>query len=186
MAVTTVAQFAEQLKRPTAALIEQLASAGVPKQSPDDALTDADKERLLEYLRNAHGTAAGGERKNITITRKSTTEIKQADSSGRNRTIQVDRFDGRDNIFTGRTVYMVDQNDRIVGASVYDGMRRLVLETTITVGASGEPLSVSITRYDANTRVVLGSDSISEASKAVTYLNTNLLGYDLRSSLQVR
>ncbi|MCP5283940.1 MAG: translation initiation factor IF-2 [Burkholderiaceae bacterium] len=90
MAVTTVAQFAEQLKRPTAALIEQLASAGVPKQSPDDALTDADKERLLEYLRNAHGTAAGGERKKITITRKSTTEIKQADSSGRNRTIQVE------------------------------------------------------------------------------------------------
>lgn len=103
-----------------------------------------------------------------------------------NRTIQVDRFDGRDNIFTGRTVYLVDQNDRIVGASVYDGMRRLVLETTITVGTSGEPLSVSVTRYDANTRVVLGSDSISEASKAVTYLNTNLLGYDLRGSLQVR
>lgn len=103
-----------------------------------------------------------------------------------NRTIQVDRFDGRDNIFTGRTVYMVDQSDRIVGASVYDGMRRLVLETTITVSASGEPLSVSITRYDANTRVAIGSNSITEASKAVTYLNTNLLGYDLRSSLQVR
>ncbi|MBI1271833.1 dephospho-CoA kinase [bacterium] len=103
-----------------------------------------------------------------------------------NRTIQVDRFDGRDNIFTGRTVYLVDQNDRIVGASVYDGMRRLVLETTITVSASGEPLSVSITSYDANTRVAIGINSITEASKAVTYLNTNLLGYDLRSSLQVR
>ncbi len=90
MAVTTVAQFAEQLKRPTAALIEQLASAGVPKKSPDDALTDADKERLLEYLRSSHGTAAGAERKKITITRKSTTEIKQADASGKARTIQVE------------------------------------------------------------------------------------------------
>ncbi|RVT48371.1 translation initiation factor IF-2 [Rubrivivax albus] len=89
MAVTTVAQFAEQLKRPTAALIEQLASAGVPKKSPDDALTDADKERLLEYLRSAHGTS-GAERKKITITRKSTSEIKQADSSGKARTIQVE------------------------------------------------------------------------------------------------
>nr|HMQ73185.1 translation initiation factor IF-2 associated domain-containing protein [Rubrivivax sp.] len=89
MAVTTVAQFAEQLKRPTAALIEQLASAGVPKKSADDALTEADKERLLEFLRSAHGTA-GTQRKKITLTRKSTSEIKQADASGKARTIQVE------------------------------------------------------------------------------------------------
>jgi translation initiation factor IF-2 len=89
MAVTTVAQFAEQLKRPTAALIEQLASAGVAKQSPDDALTDADKERLLDFLRSSHGTV-GAERKKITLVRKTNTEIKQADSSGKARTIQVE------------------------------------------------------------------------------------------------
>ncbi|MDE2275147.1 MAG: translation initiation factor IF-2 associated domain-containing protein, partial [Burkholderiales bacterium] len=90
MAVTTVAQFAAQLGRPTTALIEQLQSAGVTKQSPEDALTDADKERLLDFLRNAHGTTAGAERKKITLTRKTSTEIKQADSSGRARTIQVE------------------------------------------------------------------------------------------------
>lgn len=89
MAVTTVAQFAQQLNRPTTALLEQLQSAGVPKKSPDDALTDADKERLLEFLRNSHGTG-GAERKKITLTRKSTTEIKQADASGKARTIQVE------------------------------------------------------------------------------------------------
>jgi translation initiation factor IF-2 len=89
MAVTTVAQFAQQLNRPTAALLEQLQSAGVPKRSPEDALTDADKERLLDFLRNAHGTA-GADRKKITLTRKSTTEIKQADASGKARTIQVE------------------------------------------------------------------------------------------------
>ena len=90
MAVTTVAQFAAQLGRPTTALIEQLQSAGVTKQSPDDALTDSDKERLLSFLRTAHGTAVGGERKKITITKKTSTEIKQADASGRARTIQVE------------------------------------------------------------------------------------------------
>jgi translation initiation factor IF-2 len=90
MAVMTVAQFAAQLGRPTSALIEQLASAGVAKGSPDDSLTEADKERLLEFLRNAHGTAAGAERKKITLTRKTSTEIKQADASGRARTIQVE------------------------------------------------------------------------------------------------
>ena len=89
MAVTTVAQLAAELNRPAATLLEQLQSAGVPKASPDDALTEADKERLLDHLRHAHGSA-GGDRKKITLTRKSTTEIKQADASGKARTIQVE------------------------------------------------------------------------------------------------
>ncbi|MFN7482562.1 MAG: translation initiation factor IF-2 [Betaproteobacteria bacterium] len=90
MAVTTVAQLAQQLNRQPAALLEQLQSAGVSKQSPDDALTEADKERLLEFLRQSHGTAGGAERKKITIVKKTSTEIKQADASGRARTIQVE------------------------------------------------------------------------------------------------
>ncbi|WP_309626492.1 translation initiation factor IF-2, partial [Methylibium sp.] len=89
MAVTTVAQFAAELDRPATALLEQLHSAGVKKASTDDALTDGDKERLLDYLRTAHGTGSG-ERKKITLTKKSTTEIKQADASGKARTIQVE------------------------------------------------------------------------------------------------
>jgi translation initiation factor IF-2 len=89
MAVTTVAQFAAELNRPVGTLLEQLQSAGVAKKSLDDALTDTDKERLLDYLRSAHGTA-GVERKKITLTRKSTSEIKQADASGKARTIQVE------------------------------------------------------------------------------------------------
>ncbi|NUP85664.1 MAG: translation initiation factor IF-2 associated domain-containing protein, partial [Burkholderiaceae bacterium] len=89
MAVTTVAQFAAELNRPAGTLLEQLQSAGVAKKSPDDALTETDKERLLDYLRSAHGTA-GAERKKITLTRKSTSEIKQADASGKARTIQVE------------------------------------------------------------------------------------------------
>ena len=88
MAVTTVAQLATELNRPAAALLEQLESAGVPKKSASETLTEADKERLLEFLRNAHGTA-GTERKKITLVRKSTSEIKQADASGKARTIQV-------------------------------------------------------------------------------------------------
>lgn len=90
MAVTTVAQLAAELNRSAAALLEQLQSAGVAKKSTDDALTESDKERLLDFLRTAHGTAAGAERKKITLTRKSTSEIKQADSSGKARTIQVE------------------------------------------------------------------------------------------------
>ena len=90
MAVMTVAQLATQLGRPSTALLEQLQSAGVAKQSPDDALTETDKERLLDFLRTSHGTVVGSERKKITLTKKTSTEIKQADASGRARTIQVE------------------------------------------------------------------------------------------------
>ena len=90
MASTTVAQLASELNRSAAALLEQLQSAGVSKASTDDALTESDKERLLDHLRATHGTVPGAERKKITLTRKSTSEIKQADSSGKARTIQVE------------------------------------------------------------------------------------------------
>jgi translation initiation factor IF-2 len=89
MAVTTVAQFATELNRPASTLLEQLQHAGVNKASAGDALTDADKERLLAYLRTAHGTHSA-DRKKITITKKSTSEIKQADATGKARTIQVE------------------------------------------------------------------------------------------------
>ncbi len=88
MPATTVAQFAAELNRPAATLIEQLSAAGVVKRSADEALSDADKARLLEHLRSAHGTGPV-ERKKISITRKTNTEIKQADATGKARTIQV-------------------------------------------------------------------------------------------------
>ncbi|NCT83943.1 MAG: translation initiation factor IF-2 [Comamonadaceae bacterium] len=89
MAVTTVAQFAAELSKPAGTLLEQLQAAGVKKSSVDDSLSESDKERLLDHLRSAHGTA-GTERKKITLVKKSTTEIKQADASGKARTIQVE------------------------------------------------------------------------------------------------
>jgi translation initiation factor IF-2 len=89
MSSTTVADFASELNKPTSLLLEQLASAGVQKSAGTDALSDADKHKLLSYLQASHGSATG-ERKKITLTKKSTTEIKQADATGRARTIQVE------------------------------------------------------------------------------------------------
>ena len=89
MSITTVSEFANELRRPTEALLEQLKSAGVPKAAASDTLTDADKHKLLAFLQGSHGAAAP-ERKKITLVKKQTTEIKQADASGRARTIQVE------------------------------------------------------------------------------------------------
>ena len=89
MSSNTVAEFAAELGKPTSVLLEQLSSAGVSKRAGNDMLTESDKQKLLGYLQAAHGTATG-ERKKITLTKKSTSEIKQADATGRARTIQVE------------------------------------------------------------------------------------------------
>ncbi len=89
MSSNTVAEFAAELNKPTSLLLEQLASAGVHKDAGTDPLSESDKQHLLNYLKASHGTASG-ERKKITLTKKSTTEIKQADASGRARSIQVE------------------------------------------------------------------------------------------------
>jgi len=88
MTSTTVAQFAAELKMPADVLLEQLKSAGVSKTSEADAVTEADKGKLLESLRKAHGSESG--QKKITLTRKQTSEIKQAGPGGRARTVQVE------------------------------------------------------------------------------------------------
>ena len=88
MALMTVSQFATELKMPAPALLEQLAKAGVSKQESDDTLSEQDKTRLLDYLRKSHGDTVP--KAKITLTRKQTTEIKAADSTGKARTIQVE------------------------------------------------------------------------------------------------
>src|SRR5450830_511088 len=90
MASNNVAQFATELKMPADLLLTQLRSAGVEKSSESDPLSKEDKDRLLEHLRRVRGAAPEGEKKKITLTRKETTEIKQADATGKSRTIQVE------------------------------------------------------------------------------------------------
>jgi translation initiation factor IF-2 len=90
MASNNVAQFATELKMPPDLLLTQLRAAGVEKSSTSDPLSKEDKDKLLGHLRRAHGVASDGEKKKISLTRKETTEIKQADSSGKSRTIQVE------------------------------------------------------------------------------------------------
>jgi len=88
MALTTIEKFATELKMPPGILLEQLTAAGVGGKKEGDKLSELDKTRLLDYLRKQHGGME--QKKKITLTRKQTTEIKAADSTGRARTIQVE------------------------------------------------------------------------------------------------
>ena len=89
MSLNTVAEFAKELHKSPQDLLEQLRAAGVAKKSASDALSDSDKQQLLGHLKNTSGVG-DGERKKITLTKRSTSEIKQADATGKARTIQVE------------------------------------------------------------------------------------------------
>jgi len=86
MGKMNVAQFAGELGLPVELLLEQLQSAGVAKQKDTDTISEQDKSQLLEHLRGAHGAG----KSKITLTRRETTAIKKADSTGKSRTIQVE------------------------------------------------------------------------------------------------
>lgn len=83
-----VDQFAKELGLPASLLLEQLRAAGVNKDEPNDTLSEQDKTQLLDYLRRVHG--AKEQKNKITLTRRETSEIKKADSTGKARTIQVE------------------------------------------------------------------------------------------------
>ena len=85
----TVAEFAAELHRPPEVLLSQLAAAGIAKLDSQALLSDSDKQKLLGHLKALHGTETG-ERKKISLTKKTISEIKQADATGKARTIQVE------------------------------------------------------------------------------------------------
>ncbi len=80
MPSNTVEKYAQELKSSAESVLEQLQSAGVQVKSIKDTITDADKNKLMQSVR--------GDK--ITLTRRKTSEIRQADGSGRSRTIQVE------------------------------------------------------------------------------------------------
>ena len=124
----SVSQFAAELKMPPTALIEQLAKAGVVKQSSSDMLTEQDKTHLLEFLRKSHGEIAP--KAKITLTRKQTSEIKAADSSGKARTIQVEVRKKR--TFVKREAEVVPEAAaEVVSETVPEVVPETVIETEI-------------------------------------------------------
>src|SRR5688572_3144240 len=96
MSDVTVAQFAEVLKVPVDRLLVQLESAGIPVSGPQALISDEAKLELLTHLRRAHGasepskTAGPAAPRKITLARKTQSELKQASTQGRARTVNVE------------------------------------------------------------------------------------------------
>ena len=90
MATMTVKTLAEELKRSTDEVLEQLRSIGIDKKAVTDTLTDKEKKELLDHIENPPAPTDAGARKKITLTKRETSEIRQSDSAGRTRTVQVE------------------------------------------------------------------------------------------------
>jgi translation initiation factor IF-2 len=96
MSDVTVAQFAEVLKVPVDRLLVQLESAGIQVEGPQALISDEAKLELLTHLRRAHGaaepskTAGAAAPRKITLARKSQSELRQATTQGRARTVNVE------------------------------------------------------------------------------------------------
>ncbi|BDW11276.1 translation initiation factor IF-2 [Polynucleobacter sp. SHI8] len=90
MATTTVKILAEELKRSTDNVLEQLRSIGIEKKELTDTLTDKEKKALLDHIEKTPAPTDASGRKKITLTKRETSEIRQSDSAGRTRTVQVE------------------------------------------------------------------------------------------------
>ena len=88
MAGVSVKQLAEVLNVSVDRLLDQLGKAGLPFSNEGDTVSDNEKQKLLDFLRDTHGGAesAAKEPKKITLKRKTVSELQQSSGTGRSAT----------------------------------------------------------------------------------------------------
>ena len=75
MAEVTVSQLAEVVGASVDRLLKQMSEAGLKHTSPDEAVTDVEKQQLLVYLKSLHGEKPR-ETEKITLRRKTVSTLK--------------------------------------------------------------------------------------------------------------
>jgi len=93
MSQVTVKQLSEVVGATVERLLEQLKDAGISVADGDSEITDEQKVKLLDHLRNSHGkkTAAASSKGKITLKRKSTASLKSSGSKAVNVEIRKKR-----------------------------------------------------------------------------------------------
>lgn len=93
MSQVTVKQLSEVVGAPVERLLEQLKDAGIVVDNGDSEITDEQKFKLLDHLRNSHGknTTTSTTKGKITLKRKSTASLKSSGSKAVNVEIRKKR-----------------------------------------------------------------------------------------------
>ena len=81
MAEVTVKDLAQTVGTPLERLLQQMQEAGLPQTSAEQRVSDEEKQKLLAFLKNAHGgDSAPSEPRKITLKRKTVSTLKVAGS----------------------------------------------------------------------------------------------------------
>jgi len=83
MSETKVKEFAETVGTPVERLIEQMHGAGIVVEGAESLISDDQKQQLLVYLRDKHGTVSKSSPNKITLRRKTTSELTSTSSASR-------------------------------------------------------------------------------------------------------
>lgn len=90
MAEVTVKQLAEMVGVSVDRLLEQMKEAGISGKNDGAAVSEPERQTLLNHLKRSHGEdAADGEPKKITLKRKTTSQLKVSGASGK-KTVNVE------------------------------------------------------------------------------------------------
>ncbi|MEM7251123.1 MAG: translation initiation factor IF-2, partial [Pseudomonadota bacterium] len=104
MAEESIRELAETVGTPVERLLVQVSEAGLPQRTEEDSINDADKARLLAYLKGrtdkapaeapANDASAGAARKKLSIKRRATggggERVQSTSSVGRKKTVTVE------------------------------------------------------------------------------------------------
>tara|TARA_R110002049_G_scaffold95306_16_gene234018 strand:- start:339 stop:3053 length:2715 start_codon:yes stop_codon:yes gene_type:complete len=88
MGQVTVEQLAEVVGASSERLLTQMKEAGLPHTDADEAVSDEDKQTLLQFLKRSHGESTDAP-KRITLKRKTVTTLRTTASQGR-KTVNVE------------------------------------------------------------------------------------------------
>lgn len=117
MAGVNVKQLAEVLNVSVDRLLDQLGKAGMSFSNEGDTVSDDEKQRLLDFLRDTHGGSESktGEPKKITLKRKTVSELRQPGagraSAARGKTVSVEVRKKR--TYVKRSDIVSDEADRL-------------------------------------------------------------------------
>jgi translation initiation factor IF-2 len=88
MAETTVDQLAKVVGVPVDRLLQQMKEAGLSHEAADQAVSDVEKQTLLDFLKSSHGESTDAPRK-ITLKRKTLSTLKSSSNQGK-KTVNVE------------------------------------------------------------------------------------------------
>jgi len=103
MAQVTVQQLAEVVGASSDRLLTQMKEAGLPHTAAEEAVSDEDKQTLLQYLKRSHGESTDAP-KRITLKRKTLSTLRTSSSQGK-KTVNVE-------VRKKRTYVKRDQEDQ--------------------------------------------------------------------------